>query len=60
MLPENITCNELRTSGRLLDNITCTLLTFSENETLLRLGLTENELTIIEKSLQTSGSAHIA
>jgi hypothetical protein len=33
--------------------------TFGENEADLLLGLAENELTIIEKSLQTSGSAYI-
>ena len=52
-------CNELITSAALLDNIAWILLTFGENETDLLLGLTENELTIIEKSLQTSIFAHI-
>jgi hypothetical protein len=54
------TCNELITSVALLDNIAWVLLTLGENETNLLLGLPENELTIVEKSLQTSGSAHIA
>ncbi|MDQ3830305.1 MAG: hypothetical protein M3361_13605, partial [Candidatus Tectomicrobia bacterium] len=53
-------CNELITSVALLDNIAWVLLTLGENETNLLLGLPENELTIVEKSLQTSGSAHIA
>ena len=52
--------NELITSVALLDNIAWVLLTLGENETDLLLGLPENELTIVEKSLQTSGSAHIA
>jgi hypothetical protein len=52
--------NELITSVALLDNIAWVLLTLGENETNLLLGLPENELTIVEKSLQTSGSAHIA
>jgi hypothetical protein len=52
-------CSDLIISEALLDNIAWVLLTFDENEILLRLGLTENELTIPEKNLQTSGSAHI-
>jgi hypothetical protein len=52
-------CNELITSMALLDNSAWVLLTFGENETDLLLGLIENKLTSIEKSLQTSGSAHI-
>jgi hypothetical protein len=51
--------SELRTSGRLLDNNARFLLGFTENETTLLLTVSENQLTIIEKSLQTSGSAHI-
>jgi hypothetical protein len=55
-----VRCSELRTSERLLDNSARSLLGLTENETSLLLRLSENELTIIEKSLQTYGSAHIA
>jgi hypothetical protein len=54
------TCSESRTSARVLDNSARFRLGFTENETTLLLIVPENQLTIIEKSLQTSGSAHIA
>jgi hypothetical protein len=52
-------CSELRTSGRLLDNSARFLLGLTENETTLLLTVSENQLTIDEKNLQTSGSAHV-
>jgi hypothetical protein len=58
-LPALATCNELITSAALLDNSARSLLRLPENETALLLALIENELTISEKSLQTSVSAHI-
>jgi hypothetical protein len=52
-------CSELITSERLLDNSARFLLTFAENETCPWLTVFENQLTIHEKNLITSGPAHI-
>jgi hypothetical protein len=52
-------CSELRTSARLLDNGTRSLLGLTENETCLLLTVFENQLTIYEKNLITSAPAHI-
>jgi hypothetical protein len=51
-------CSDLRISVALLENITPLLLRIIENIIEASLRLIENELTIVEKGLQTSGSAH--
>ena len=54
-----ITCNGLRISELMLENIICSQLELNENETGSRLELIENELELNENSLRTSVSARI-
>jgi hypothetical protein len=53
------TCNELRTSGRLLDNRTPFQLEFTENIAGIPLTLSKNVLELSENSLRTSLGAQI-
>jgi hypothetical protein len=53
------TCNGLRISELMLENIICSQLELNENEPGSRLELIENELALNENSLRTSVSARI-
>jgi hypothetical protein len=51
-------CNSLRISDALLDNINRLQITITENITGSLLGLQENELTVMRMNSKTSVSAH--